>query len=133
MIKKRTLHQLLSSLWKNDELEGKTYYNQALQDVQTAIDLHLDDLASKDLDAVVDMYMDINKHMALRLDWRRCNATFTPEQLLNFAKYVAQWQSNKALEWLKLNLQDYAGEDSCRNSVPFDKDVFEAFRKAMED
>lgn len=39
----------------------------------------------------------------------------------------------KALEWLKFNLQDYAGEDSCRNSVPFDKDVFEAFRKAMKE
>lgn len=39
----------------------------------------------------------------------------------------------KALEWLKFNLQDYAGEDSCRNSVPFDKEVFEAFRKAMKE
>ena len=133
MIKKRTIHQLLSSLWKNDDSEGKMHYNQALQDVQLTIDLHSDDPVSKDLDAAVDMYMDKNKNMALRLDWRRCNATFTPEQLLKFAKYVAQWQSNKALEWLKINLQDYAGEDSCRNSVPFDKDVFEAFKEAMED
>ena len=133
MIDKEKLHQLLSSLWKNDDSEGKTHYNQALQDVQTAIDLHFDGPVSKDLDAVVDMYMDKNKHMALRLDWRRCNATFTPEQLLKFAKYVAQWQSNKALEWLKFNLQDYAGEDSYRNSVLFDKDVFEAFKEAMED
>ena len=39
----------------------------------------------------------------------------------------------KACEWLKFNLQDYADEDSCRNSVPFDKDVFEAFRKAMKE
>lgn len=33
------LHQILSSLWKNDNSKGKSFYNQALQDVQTAIDL----------------------------------------------------------------------------------------------
>lgn len=47
-------------------------------------------------------------------------------------KVGAKWQFNKALEWLKFNLQDYAGEDSCRNSVPFDKYVFKDFRIAME-
>ena len=36
---KDKLHHILSSLWKNDDSVGKTYYNQALQDVQTAIDL----------------------------------------------------------------------------------------------
>ena len=38
----------------------------------------------------------------------------------------------ESLEWLKSNLQDYAGEDSCRNSVPFDNNIFDAFRKEME-
>lgn len=33
------LHQILSSLWKNDNSKGKSFYNQALQDVQTAIEL----------------------------------------------------------------------------------------------
>ena len=39
MTDKEKLHQILSSLWKDDDSVGKTYYNQALQDVQTAIDL----------------------------------------------------------------------------------------------
>ena len=39
MTDKEKLHQILSSLWKNDDSVGNTYYNQALQDVQTAIDL----------------------------------------------------------------------------------------------
>ena len=38
----------------------------------------------------------------------------------------------KACEWLKSNLHDYAGEDDKRNIVPFDSSVFEDFRKAME-
>jgi len=36
---KEKLHQILSSLWKNDNSVGKTYYNKALQDVQITIDL----------------------------------------------------------------------------------------------
>lgn len=39
MTDKKKLHQILSSLWKNDDSVGKMCYNQALQDVQTAIDL----------------------------------------------------------------------------------------------
>ena len=35
---KEKLHQILSSLWKNDDSVGKMCYNQALQDVQIAID-----------------------------------------------------------------------------------------------
>ena len=35
---KEKLHQILSSLWKNDDSVGKMYYNQALQDAQIAID-----------------------------------------------------------------------------------------------
>ena len=40
---------------------------------------------------------------------------------------------DKACEWLKSNLYDYAGEDDKRNIVPFDSSVFEDFKKAMED
>ena len=36
---KEKIYQILSSLWKNDDSVGKAYYNQALQDVQIAIDL----------------------------------------------------------------------------------------------
>lgn len=39
MTDKEKLHQILSSLWKNDDSVSKIYYNQALQDVQAAIDL----------------------------------------------------------------------------------------------
>lgn len=38
MTEKEKLHQILSSLWKNDDSVGKMYYNQALQDAQIAID-----------------------------------------------------------------------------------------------
>lgn len=40
---------------------------------------------------------------------------------------------DKACEWLKSNLYDYAGEDDKRNIVPFDDAIFEDFRKAMEE
>ena len=39
----------------------------------------------------------------------------------------------KACEWLKSNLCDYAGEDDKRNIVPFDDAIFEDFKKAMEE
>ena len=39
----------------------------------------------------------------------------------------------KACEWLKSNLYDYAGEDDKRNIVPFDDAIFEDFKKAMEE
>ena len=45
----------------------------------------------------------------------------------------AKWQLEKACEWLKFNLQDYAGFDDKKNQVPFDSEVFEEFRKAMEE
>ena len=56
----------------------------------------------------------------------------TPEQALRAVEIEREEIINKACEWLKFNLQDYAGEDSCRNSVPFDKDVFDDFREAMK-
>ena len=40
---------------------------------------------------------------------------------------------DKACEWLKSNLYDYAGEDDKRNIVPFDDAIFEDFKKAMEE
>ena len=38
----------------------------------------------------------------------------------------------KACEWLKSNLYDYAGEDDKRNIVPFDNSIFEDFKKYMK-
>ena len=59
MTDKEKLHQILSSLWKNDDSVGKTYYNQALQDVQTAVDLQEEPL-SEGLDAELDKYIKDN-------------------------------------------------------------------------
>ena len=39
----------------------------------------------------------------------------------------------KACEWLKSNLYNYAGEDDKRNIVPFDNAIFHDFKKAMEE
>ena len=39
----------------------------------------------------------------------------------------------KACEWLKSNLNNYAGEDDKRNIVPFDNAIFHDFKKAMEE
>jgi hypothetical protein len=38
----------------------------------------------------------------------------------------------KACEWLKSNLYDYAGEDDKRNIVPFDSSIFEDFKNYMK-
>ena len=57
MTDKKKLHQILSSLWKNDDSVGKTYYNQALQDVQTAVDLQEEPL-SEELEKVVEEIVD---------------------------------------------------------------------------
>lgn len=57
MTDKKKLHQILSSLWKNDDSVGKTYYNQALQDVQTAVDLQ-EEPVSDELEKVVEEIVD---------------------------------------------------------------------------
>ena len=57
MTDKEKLHQILSSLWKNDDSIGKIYYNQALQDAQTAIDLQ-EEPVSEDLEEASRNYAD---------------------------------------------------------------------------
>ena len=58
MIDKEKLHQILSSLWKNDDGVGKTHYNQALQDVQTAIDLQEEPVSEKKCMFTKNSYTD---------------------------------------------------------------------------
>ena len=48
MIDKEKLHQILSSLWRNDDSVGKVYYNQALQAAQIAIDNLQEEPVSED-------------------------------------------------------------------------------------
>lgn len=38
----------------------------------------------------------------------------------------------KAVEWLKSNLYDYAGEDDMGSIVPFDSSIFEDFKNYMK-
>lgn len=58
MTDKKKLHQILLLLWKNDDSIGKTYYNQALQDVQTAIDLQEEPVSEKKCMFTKDSYTD---------------------------------------------------------------------------
>ena len=80
---------------------------------------------------------------------------FTTSTSLNTAndhrgKYLQEWYKSrekyadveytrtdafidKAFEWLKSNLYNYAGEDGKKNIVPFNDSVFEDFRKYMEE
>ena len=58
MIDIEKLHQILSSLWKNDDNVGKIYYNQALQDVQIAIDSLQKEPVSEDIVSVAKQYVD---------------------------------------------------------------------------
>jgi len=64
---KEKLHQILSSLWKNDDSVGKMCYNQALQDVQTAIDTMQEEPVSEDLGEYINelskQFPEINKYV----------------------------------------------------------------------
>lgn len=77
MTDKEKLHQILSSLWKNDDSVGKIYYNQALQDVQTAIDLQ-EEPVSEDLEEAAKEYSGKLSH-----------------PLNNAFKAGAKWQEDK--------------------------------------
>ena len=61
---KEKLHQILSSLWKNDDSVGKAYYNQALQDVQTAIDLQEEPVSDELEKACEQLAENARKHKA---------------------------------------------------------------------
>ena len=84
MTDKEKIHQILSSLWKNDDSVGKTYYNQALQDVQTAIDLQ-EEPVSEDLEEAAKRYSDNENPICT------CG-----ECLLKSFKAGAKWGKNQA-------------------------------------
>lgn len=68
MTDKEKIHQILSSLWKSgDNSVGKTYYNQALQDVQTAIDLQEEPISEElekknKIEILADIIFNAAKH-----------------------------------------------------------------------
>jgi hypothetical protein len=83
MTDKEKLHKILSSLWKNDDSVGKTYYNQALQDVQTAVDLQ-EEPVSEDL-------KEASKNYALNnTPWDDCK-----DEIQESFKAGAKWQKTK--------------------------------------
>ena len=93
MTDKEKIHQILSSLWKNDDSVGKTYYNQALQDVQTAIDLQ-EEPVSEDLPHI--HHRDTLDEFAYQCAYDLSNdwAKETPEwkDVKTACKLGAQWQ-----------------------------------------
>ncbi len=113
MTNKEKLHQILSSLWKNDNSIGKTYYNQALQDVQTAIDLQ-EDFVSKDLDmsraekfiedctrncSNIVVYSGMSEESELRYhEW------LSPDEAKKAVEIARTETINEVVEWLKKNV-----------------------------
>lgn len=85
MTDKEKLHQILSSLEKNDDSFGKTYYNQALQDVQTAIDLQ-EEPVSKELNQAAEEYAKGEGLEDALGGWEDMSDAF---------KAGAQWQKEK--------------------------------------
>ncbi len=83
MTNKEKLHQILSSLWKNDDSIGKTYYNQALQDVQTAIDWQEEPVSEEFLNKIKEA-TSVNWHKW----WKGVNQEEKERQVKDYAKTI---------------------------------------------
>ena len=106
MTDKEKLHQILSSLWKNDDSVGKMCYNQALQDVQTAIDLQ-EEPVSEDLEESAQQYAkDEYNHKNPATLPDRCIGCYAP--IMYAFKTGAKWQKEKSIitacSWLRSNV-----------------------------
>ena len=87
MINKEKLHQILSSLRKNDDCVGKMCYNQALQDVQTAIDSMQEEPVSEDLDEAAWNFAMLNPDYQMnRVESFRAGAKWQKEHLISLWK-----------------------------------------------
>lgn len=95
---KEKLHQILSSLWENDDSVGKTYYNQALQDVQIAVDFQ-EEPVSDDLEEEIDNYIKRNGYDGLD----------SIEEVKYIAEYFTKWQKTKD-DSCTSDLGDYINE-----------------------
>lgn len=96
MTDKDKLHHILSSLWKNDDSVGKTYYNQALQDVQIAIDSLQEEPVSVDLEEAASRYAkEEYSHKSPETLPDRCVGCYAP--LMYAFKAGAQWQRDQIL------------------------------------
>lgn len=94
MIDKEKMHQILSSLWENDDKDGKIYYNKALQDVQIAIDSLQEEPVSEDFEeALAKEWKGYNDRGAATVDALEDNT-----QELSFAKGFyrgAKWKAEQ--------------------------------------
>ena len=98
MTDKEKLHQILSSLWKNDDSIGKTYYNQALQDVQIAIDSMQEDPVSEDLDEAGKEWLrpQLDKSYANYGETKMMELThFDGYSMLEAIEFGAKWKEEQ--------------------------------------
>ena len=110
MTDKEKIHQILSSLWKNDDSVGKTYYNQALQDVQTAIDLQeepvSDDLENEVIKKI--LYFSENFHKA-------------PWAIDSTGAVMPIWYAKFGANWKKEQMMAKAVDGTAR---PYDNEIW---------
>ena len=103
---KEKLHQILSSLWKNDDSVGKMCYNQALQDAQIAIDSLQEEPVSENFEnALAEEWKGYNDRGAAKVDALEDNT-----QELAFAKGFyrgTKWQKKQDQETIEL-AEDHA-------------------------
>lgn len=88
------IHHILSSLWKNDDSVDKTYYNQALQDVQTAIDSLQEEPVNEDLEEAIDTYFKSYWGSEKeKQEW-----PFLKKMIIYFAKWQKEQMMAKAID-----------------------------------
>lgn len=98
MIDKKKIHQILSLFWKNDDTEGKTHYNQALQDVQTAIDLLSEDSESGNLEKASKEWLvpQLDKSYANYGETKMMELTlFDGYAMLDAIEFGAKWMAGQ--------------------------------------
>ena len=96
MTDKETIHKVLSSLWKNDDDIRYIYYNQALQDAQTAFDSLPEEPVSEDLNKVSKEYAD--KNYAEWLDFCSGDECDDHYPISEAFKAGAQWQKQQMMK-----------------------------------
>ena len=130
MTDKKKLHQILSSLWKNDDSVGKTYYSQALQDVQTAIDLQ-EEPVSDELEKAAEEYIKYTPRYDIGYELEEGNDPteidcFTIDEATAAFIEGAKWQKQKdnipvsdKLEEACEQLAENARKHKAETSSPF--------------
>lgn len=66
------------------------------EEILSFIDSLPKDPVNEDLEQAIDKYL--NNGMALRLDWKKCDISFSASQLIKFSNYIAQWQKEQMIK-----------------------------------